>query len=91
MKKYFTNANAYLRFNEEDKSILTVTLSESDMLTNYSMVYSQTDTGYLVMLDKMQQSVNTPNQFPGQPVFAESDEATFEDIRAKVLAKIAGM
>jgi hypothetical protein len=86
MIKYFVQRDSYMRFDDSDYSLTTVTNSRGT--ENYSLVVTKDIIVHNSMLTMMVNSINSDTENGNLPGFAESNETAFNNAKSIVLAEL---
>ena len=86
MIKYFVQRDSYMRFDDSDYSLTTVTNSRGT--ENYSLVVTKDIIVHNSMLTMMTNSINSDTENGNFPGFAESNETAFNNAKNIVLTEL---
>jgi len=86
MIKYFVQRDSYMRFDDSDYSLTTVTNSRGT--ENYSLVVTKDIVVHDSMLAMITNSINSDSENGNLPGFAESNETAFNNAKNIVLTEL---
>ena len=86
MIKYFVQRDSYMRFDDSDYSLTTVTNSRGTK--NYSIVVTKDIIVHDSMLAMITTSISSDSENGNLPGFAESNETTFNNAKSIVLTEL---
>lgn len=86
MIKYFVQRDSYMRFDDSDYSLTTVTNSRGT--ENYSLVVTKDRMVHDSITTMITNSISSDSENGNLPGFAESDENTFNNAKSIVLTEL---
>ena len=86
MIKYFVQRDSYMRFDDSDYSLTTVTNSRGT--ENYSLVVTKDRMVHDSITTMITNSISSDSENGNLPGFAESDETAFNNAKSIVLTEL---
>ena len=86
MKTYVSNGDSHLCFDDEEKTILTVT--NSSFLDNSAIAYTKDPRAFYGLFESVQSALSGSQNFGAAPPFLPDTEQNFNDVKAFVMDRI---
>jgi hypothetical protein len=86
MKTYVLNGDSHLCFDDEEKTILTVT--NSSFLDNSAIAYTKDPMAFYGLYESIMSAVSGSQNFGAAPPFVVDTEENFNEVKAFVINKL---
>lgn len=86
MKTYVLNGDSHLCFDDEEKTILTVT--NSSFLNNSAIAYTKDAMAFYGLFESIKSALSGSQNFGVAPAFTLDTEENFNDVKAFVINKL---
>ena len=86
MKTYVLNGDSHLRFDDEEKTILTVT--NSSFIDNSAIAYTKDPMAFRGLYQSITSALSGSQNFGAMPGFFPDTEENFNEVKAFVINKL---
>jgi hypothetical protein len=89
MKTYVLNGDSHICFDDEEKTILSVT--HSTLIDNAAIAYTKDPMAFHGLYQSITSALSGSQNFGAMPGFFPDTEENFNDVKAFVINKLSGM
>jgi hypothetical protein len=89
MKTYVLNGDSHLRFDDEERTILTVT--NSTLIDNSAIAYTNEPMAYYGLYESIMSALSGSQNFGAAPPFVMDTEENFNEVKAFVINKLSNL
>jgi hypothetical protein len=89
MKTYVLTGESHICFDDEEKTILTVT--NSSFINNSAIAYTKDPRAFYGLFDNISAALSGSQNLNGAPAFIVDTEENFNNVKALVLEKFSNL
>jgi hypothetical protein len=89
MKTYVLNGDSHLRFDDEARTILTVT--NSTLIDNSAIAYTNEPMAFYGLYESIMSALSGSQNFGAAPPFTMDTEENFNEVKAFVINKLSNL